>query len=964
MTRHAPAHRAGPTPGSSGHPGHHPPPRFSRALVIAVGGIAALLFVLAGVALAYLVSTDSSHPAEAVAATLAVPTSGAQNGTATPSSVPIAWTAPAGYPPTGYTVLRCTGSECTNFTAISNGTCSGTISGTSCADTDTGLAAGTTYTYEVEAQLDNWVSSPGSSFTAATSAVTKLVFATQPSSGQNIQATGTGSFTVSVSIEDANGNVATHDNTDTVTLAIATGDNPGSGILSCTGGLTATVSSGVASFTGCAITKAGTGYELTASSATDASLTAPANANSFNITTGNVSLFVVGGVGSTATAGTPVTGVTLTAEDADGNRATGYSGSKSITWSGPASSPNETAPTLPVGTVSFSSGASTTSLGVTFTGAGSQTLTATQGSITGSASTTVSAGNVSLFVVGGVGSTATAGTPVTGVTLTAEDADGNRATGYSGSKSITWSGPASSPNETAPTLPVGTVSFSSGASTTSLGVTFTGAGSQTLTATQGSITGSASTTVSAGNASGLGFTTQPSTGQNIQVTGSFSVSVAIEDSDGNTVTSGTGSTDSVTLAIATNPGAGVLSCTNSGDLTLTASAGVASLTGCAITKTGTGYTLTASDNTHTSYTAPANANSFDITAATASKLAFTTQPSSGQNVQATGTGSFSVSVAIQDSDGNTVTSGTGSTDSVTLAIATNPGAGVLSCTNSGGLTVTASAGVASFTGCAITEAGTGYTLTATDNTRTLTAPANANSFNITAGTFTHYAVGVATTATAGTATGVTLTAEDANGNTVTSYNASNHAITWTGPQTSPDGTAPALPNGEVSFSDGVSTTSLSVTFTDAGSQTLTSTDGSSRTGSATVTVSGAAPASLVLANCSVTSGITPTGCASSYSGFGNGTGDTLTAYVQALDQYGNAATISNTIMLSVSSNTAKYSITAGTSLTISGSAAPANQSTGTFTVEKTGNGNQSATITVAVTSGASGINDLTFAVAS
>ena len=858
MTRHAPAHRAGPTPGSSGHPGHHPPPRFSRALVIAVGGIAALLFVLAGVALAYLVSTDSSHPAEAVAATLAVPTSGAQNGTATPSSVPIAWTAPAGYPPTGYTVLRCTGSECTNFTAISNGTCSGTISGTSCADTDTGLAAGTTYTYEVEAQLDNWVSSPGSSFTAATSAVTKLVFATQPSSGQNIQATGTGSFTVSVSIEDANGNVATHDNTDTVTLAIATGDNPGSGILSCTGGLTATVSSGVASFTGCAITKAGTGYELTASSATDASLTAPANANSFNITTGNVSLFVVGGVGSTATAGTPVTGVTLTAEDADGNRATGYSGTKSITWSGPASSPNETAPTLPVGTVSFSSGASTTSLGVTFTGAGSQTLTATQGSITGSATTTVGAGN----------------------------------------------------------------------------------------------------------ASGLGFTTQPSTGQNIQVTGSFSVSVAIEDSDGNTVTSGTGSTDSVTLAIATNPGAGVLSCTNSGDLTVTASAGVASLTGCAITKTGTGYTLTASDNTHTSYTAPANANSFDITAATASKLAFTTQPSSGQNVQATGTGSFSVSVAIQDSDGNTVTSGTGSTDSVTLAIATNPGAGVLSCTNSGGLTVTASAGVASFTGCAITEAGTGYTLTATDNTRTLTAPANANSFNITAGTFTHYAVGVATTATAGTATGVTLTAEDANGNTVTSYNASNHAITWTGPQTSPDGTAPALPNGEVSFSDGVSTTSLSVTFTDAGSQTLTSTDGSSRTGSATVTVSGAAPASLVLANCSVTSGITPTGCASSYSGFGNGTGDTLTAYVQALDQYGNAATISNTIMLSVSSNTAKYSITAGTSLTISGSAAPANQSTGTFTVEKTGNGNQSATITVAVTSGASGINDLTFAVAS
>ena len=71
-----------------------------------------------------------------------------------------------------------------------------------------------------------------------------------------------------------------------------------------------------------------------------------------------------------------------------------------------------------------------------------------------------------------------------------------------------------------------------------------------------------------------------------------------------------------------------------------------------------------------------------------------------------------MSVAIEDSDGNTVTSGTGSTDSVTLAIGANPGGGVLSCTNSGGLTVTASAGVASFTACAITKAGTGYALTA------------------------------------------------------------------------------------------------------------------------------------------------------------------------------------------------------------------------------------------------------------
>ena len=392
MTNHAPAHRGAP-PAPPDRPGRRPAFRFSRVLVVTIGAVAALLFILAGVALAYWATTDSSNPAEAVAAILSAPTAGTQNGTATPSTVPIKWTAPAGYTPTGYTVLRCTGSSCTTFTAVTNGTCSGTISGTSCTDTDTGLAAGTTYSYQVEADLDDWVSSPGSSFTAATSAVTGLAFTGQPSSGQNIQAAGTGTFTVEVAIEDANGDVAANDNTDTVTLAIASGDNPGSGTLSCTGGLTATVSSGVASFTGCAITMAGTGYELTASSTTDPSLAAPANANSFDITAGTFTQYGVT-VAGTATAGTAVTGVTLTAEDADGNTVTSYNpGSPvTITWSGPANSPNGTRPTLPSGTVTFSSGVSTTALSVTFFHASSQTLTATDtSSRTGSATTTVSA---------------------------------------------------------------------------------------------------------------------------------------------------------------------------------------------------------------------------------------------------------------------------------------------------------------------------------------------------------------------------------------------------------------------------------------------------------------------------------------------------------------------------------------------------------------------------------------------
>jgi len=114
----------------------------------------------------------------------------------------------------------------------------------------------------------------------------------------------------------------------------------------------------------------------------------------------------------------------------------------------------------------------------------------------------------------------------------------------------------------------------------------------------------------------LAFTIQPSSGQNVPTTSTFNVAVAIEDSNGNTVTSGTGSTDTVTLAIGANPpAAGVLSCTDTGGLTVAAVAGVANFTGCSITVAGTGYKLTASDPTHTTVTAPANANSFNITAA-------------------------------------------------------------------------------------------------------------------------------------------------------------------------------------------------------------------------------------------------------------------------------------------------------------------------------------------------------------
>jgi hypothetical protein len=345
-----------------------------------------------------------------------------------------------------------------------------------------------------------------------------------------------------------------------------------------------------------------------------------------------------------------------------------------------------------------------------------------------------------------------------------------------------------------------------------------------------------------------------------------------------------------------------------------------------------------------------------FTAATSAvtSLTFTTQPSSGQNIQATGTGTFAVSVAVQDAKGNTAAND--NSDTVTLAIATgdNPGSGTLTC--AGGLTATASSGVASFTGCAITKAGNGYELTASTATDTsLTAPANANSFDITAGTLAQYGVQVAGPVIAGTAAAVTLTAQDANGNTVTSYDPSQkQTITWSGPTNSPNTTAPTLPAGKVSFQNGVSTTPLTVTLTDAGKQTLTATDGSSNTGSAAVTVAGAAPTQLALANC--VAGGSPANCTAATFHLNGGT---MTADVQALDQYGNAATITSAITMSVTSATPKQFSAAPAVLTIDGTATPSDQSTLALTVTQAGNGNSAVTITIHVTS-AQAIPDLTF----
>jgi hypothetical protein len=127
----------------------------------------------------------------------------------------------------------------------------------------------------------DWKTASGVSLQVPTAGAPKLVFTAQPATGTAFQASA-GVFSVAVTIEDSHGTPLS-DDTDTVTLRLQR--DPGSGTLSCTnaGGLTVAVAAGQATFSGCSISKPGTGYQLTASSSVKPALAPPVNGHTFDI---------------------------------------------------------------------------------------------------------------------------------------------------------------------------------------------------------------------------------------------------------------------------------------------------------------------------------------------------------------------------------------------------------------------------------------------------------------------------------------------------------------------------------------------------------------------------------------------------------------------------------------------------------------------------------------------------------
>jgi hypothetical protein len=521
-----------------------------------------------------------------------------------------------------------TGDSSTVTLAITSGTPAsggpGTLSG--CSQTETagvitfsGCAVNTAGTgYKLHATDGSLTAADSAAFNIGVGPAAQLAFTQQPSNS-----TGGTPFATQpkVAVQDAGGNVITGD-ASTVTLAIASG-TPASGGPGTVSGCTQTEAAGVITFSGCGVNTPGTGYKL---HATDGSLTA-ADSATFTITAGPATKFVLAAATTSPTAGAS-DNLTITAEDAAGNTATSYTGAHSLTFGGAGTAPSGTHPTVTnsAGTavnfgtatsITFAAGVATVSGSsngaMTLYTAETAHITVSDGSISNGSGLTVTVGaGASSQIVASAGAAQTAGVAFS-VALTAEDAYGNQ-TALTGTKSVSFSGPASAPNGTAPSYPA-TVSFSAGAATAP--VKLYDAQTTTITAadTTDGVAGTTSgtITVAAGAPSNLWWTalsvgangtlsacnpfacSWTGAGKNHTITGE----VEVTDASGNVV-SGLGSGHTVGVSGAAGSG---------GTLTIAATGPAVSTTGFSYaTQTGNNWTsdtLTAATAGGTTYASAA-----------------------------------------------------------------------------------------------------------------------------------------------------------------------------------------------------------------------------------------------------------------------------------------------------------------------------------------------------------------------
>ncbi len=183
------------------------------------------------------------------------------------------------------------------------------------------------------------------------------------------------------------------------------------------------------------------------------------------------------------------------------------------------------------------------------------------------------------LITGQPPATVTAGTGFS-LTVTAEDTDGNVATGYAGSATLSLAGdPAGGTlSGTTTVSATGRVAFFSGETLNRAGTGYT------VQFSSGSITSATSSAISVtpGVATQLLIASQPPA--SVAVGSPFGLTVAVGDAEGNVVS---GYSGNVTLALAGNPGGSTLG----GVLTVAAANSVAVFSGLTLNKIGAGYAL-------------------------------------------------------------------------------------------------------------------------------------------------------------------------------------------------------------------------------------------------------------------------------------------------------------------------------------------------------------------------------------
>ncbi len=721
-------------------------------------------------------------------------------------------------------------SNVTLAVATGPGSASGTltVAASSGVATFSNVKLNTAGNYTLTASDGALTTATSSSFTVSAAAASKLAYGVQPS---NVTAGVADSPSIVVDVEDQFGNIVTG-NSSNVTLAVATG--PGS----ASGTLTVAASSGVATFSNVKLNTAGN-YTLTAS---DGALTT-ATSSSFTVSAAAASKLAYGVQPSNVTAGVADSpSIVVDVEDQFGNIVT--TDSSNVTLS-VATGPGSASGTLTVAAVN---GVATFS-NVKINTAGSYTLTASDGALTTATSSSfaVNPAAASKLAYSVQPSNVTAGVADSpSIVVDVEDQFGNIVTGNSSNVTLSV---ATGPGSASGTLTVAAVN---GVATFS-NVKINTAGSYTLTASDGALTTATSSSfaVNPAAASKLAYSVQPSN-VTAGVADSPSIVVDVEDQFGNIVT---GNSSNVTLAVASGPGSA------SGTLTVAASSGVATFSNVKLNTAGN-YTLTASDGALTT----ATSSSFTVSAAAASKLAYSVQPS---NVTAGVADSPSIVVDVEDQFGNIVTT---DSSNVTLAVATGPGSA------SGTLTVAASGGIATFSNVKINTAGS-YTLTASDGALTT---ATSSSFTVSAAAASKLAYGVQpSNVTAGVADSpsIVVDVEDQFGNIVTTDSSNVTLSVATGPGSLSGTVTVAASSGVATFSN--------VKLNTAGNYTLTASDGALTTAtSSSFTVSAAAASKLAY-------GVQPSNVTA-------GVADSPSIVVDVEDQFGNIVTTdSSNVTLSV-----------------------------------------------------------------